>query len=163
MPDQELALWFLDRMTRSEEWLAALRKARRERTPDLLDHPDLTTRHRRRLARLYQSSTDDDVSTTASTAAAIDKVVERDLLSSREEFIELALATYLDGRPEVAEGLPTDWRTTLEAARAEVEGRTSGAFDAGFTAGLAEAARDELQQERSAERILQKPQDRERE
>lgn len=147
MPDKDLALWLLERMRSSEDFVASLRRARTAGTQDLLDRPEFSAPHLKRLAKLYQAGSEDDVTTTASTAAAIDTVIARDLLSGREQFVELALASYLDQHPELADGLPKDWQTTIEAARAEVEGRTSGAFDADFTSRLAAAAREEMQHE----------------
>ncbi len=144
MADKVLALWMLQRMRDSEEFLGVLRKARSAGTRDVLDTPEYVARHKGRIAKLYQSDTEDDVDASPSTVAAIEEIVRRDLLSGPEEFIEKAIAAYIEAHPRGAEGLPKDWQTTFEAARAEIEGHTSGAFEQGFTAGLAESARQEL-------------------
>jgi hypothetical protein len=81
---------------------------------------------------------------TRSTAAT-SSTGKRDLLSSREEFIEKALDAYLDRHGRA--GVPQDWRSTVALAKAEVEGRVEGAFHEGFVAELAQAARDELAKE----------------
>jgi hypothetical protein len=143
--DQELALWMLERMRDSEEFLGVIRAARTNGTRDVLDTPDYVTRHKGRLKKLYQSDSDDTEETPASVAGVIDEIVARDMLSSREELLEKALAAYIAKHPRGAEGLPIEWQTTFDAARAEIEGRTSGAFEPGFTASLAAAARQELE------------------
>ena len=144
MPDKDLALWMLERMGDSEEFLGVLRKARLAGSRDVLDMPALVAPHLKRLGKLFQSDTEDDVAASPSTAAKIEAVMKRDLLSSPEEFIEKALAAYLEKHPRGAEGLPNEWQSTIEAARAEIEGRTSGAFEPGLTAELAASARQEL-------------------
>ncbi len=143
-PDRELALWMLERMRDSEEFLGVLQKARKAGTRDVLDTPDYVARHKARLSKLYKSDTEDDVEISATTVAKIEMLMARDMLSSPEEFIEKALAAYIEKHPRGAEGLTNDWKTTFDAARAEIEGRTSGAFEPGFTAGLAASAREEL-------------------
>jgi len=145
--DQELALWMLERMRGSEEFLGVIRAARMAGTRDVLDAPDYVTRHKSRLKKLYQTDADDSEETPASLAGLIDEIVARDMLSSREELLEKALKAYLDSHPLGAEGLPAEWQTTFDAARAEIEGRTQGAFEPGFTAGLAAAARQELERQ----------------
>jgi len=144
MPDKDLAMWMLERMRDSEAFLAILQKARTVGKPDVLDSPDYVARHKRRVAKLYQSDSEDDVATSPSTAAKIEALMQRDMLSSPEEFIEKALAAYIEKHPRGAESLAPDWQTTFDAARDEIEGKTSGAFEPGFTAGLAASARDEL-------------------
>lgn len=142
--DTELALWMLDRMRDSEEFLGVIKAARVAGRRDVLDSEDYIERHKGRLKKLYQSDDEDETPISSSTAAKIEAVMKRDLLSSREELIEKAMAAYLEQHPRGMEGVPADWRSTFEAARAEVEGRTSGAFEPGFTASLASAAREEL-------------------
>lgn len=144
MPDKDLALWMLERMRDSEEFLAVLQKARKAGTRDVLDTPDYVARHKARLSKLYKSDTEDDVEISATTVAKIELLMARDMLSSPEEFIEKALAAYIEKHPRGAEGIDGNWQSTLEAARAEIEGRTQGMFEPGFTAGLAASAREEL-------------------
>jgi len=142
--DQELALWMLERMRDSEEFLGVIRAARTAGARDVLDAPDYVARHKGRLKPLYQSDDSDTEEAPAALASLIDEIVARDMLSSREELLEKALKAYLDTHPKGAEGLPAEWQTTFEAARAEIEGKTSGAFEPGFVAGLADAARHEI-------------------
>ncbi|MEQ1615978.1 MAG: hypothetical protein ABL904_24735 [Hyphomicrobiaceae bacterium] len=144
MPDSELALWMLERMRDSEEFLGVLQKARKAGARDVLDTPDYVARHKARLAKLYKSDTEDDVTVSATTIAKIEMLMARDMLSSPEEFIEKALAAYIEKHPRGAEGIDGNWQSTFEAARAEIEGRTQGMFEPGFTAGLAASAREEL-------------------
>ena len=144
MPDRELALWMLERMRDSEAFLGVLQKARKAGTRDGLDTPDYVARHKARLAKLYKSDTEDDVSVSTTTIAKIEALMKRDMLSSPEEFIEKALAVYIEKHPRGAEGITADWQTTFDAARAEIEGKTSGAFEPGFTASLAASAREEM-------------------
>lgn len=144
MPDKDLALWMLERMRDSEEFLAVLQKARKAGTRDVLDTPDYVARHKARLSKLYKSDTEDDVEISATTVAKIELLMARDMLSSPEEFIEKALAAYIEKHPRGAEGIDGNWQSTFEAARAEIEGRTQGMFEPGFTAGLATSAREEL-------------------
>jgi len=148
--DQELAMWMLVRMRDSEEFLGVIRTARIAGVRDVLDTPEYAARHQGRLKKLYQSDSEDPVEAPASLAGIVDELVARDLLSSREELLEKALKAYLDSHPKGAEGLPAEWQTTFDAARAEIEGKTQGAFEPGFVAGLAAAARRELN--RQAER-----------
>jgi hypothetical protein len=145
MGDKELALWMLERMKDSQEFLGVIQKARIAGTADVLDTPDYVGRHKQRLRKLYQSDTEGEVSTTATTAAKIEALMKRDMLSSPEEFIEKALSAYIEKHG--SEGLPREWQTTVAAARDEIEGKTSGAFDPGFTASLARAARQELERQ----------------
>ncbi len=98
------------------------------------------------------SDTEDDEPIPPTTAAKIEAVLKRDLLSSKEELLEKALAAYLDQHPEIGKDLPSDWQTTFEAAQAEIEGRTSGAFEPGFMAGLAEQARQELSRQNETDK-----------
>jgi len=142
--DRELALWMLERMRDSDEFLGVIRAARTAGKRDVLDTPDYVARHQGRLKPLYQSDESDTEEAPAALASLIDEIVARDMLSGREELLEKALKAYLDSHPKGAEGLPAEWETTFEAARAEIEGRTSGAFEPGFTAALARSAREEL-------------------
>jgi hypothetical protein len=150
--DQELALWMLERMRDSEEFLGVIRAARTNGTRDVLDTPDYVTRHRGRLKKLYQTDSDDTEETPAALGGLIDEIVARDMLSSREELLEKALIAYLDSHPLGAQGLPAEWQTTFDAARAEIEGKTKGAFEPGFVAALAAAARKEMDRQAAQER-----------
>ena len=152
MADKDLALWMLERMRDSEEFLGVIQKARTAGKRDMLDTVDYVARHKRRLAKLFQSDSEDDVAASPSTVAKIEAVMRRDMLSSPEEFIEKALAAYIEKHPRGAEGLTQDWQTTFEAARAEIEGRTSGAFAPGFVAGLAAQARQEMDRQAVSDR-----------
>ncbi len=151
--DAELALWMLERMQNSEAFFADIRAARTAGTRDVLDTPQDIARHTSRLKKLYQSDSDDTEEAPAALAGLIDEIVARDALSSREELIEKALMAYLEKHPRGVEGLPPDWQTTIDAARAEIEGTTNGAFGPGFVAGLAAAARTELARQAGATRV----------
>ena len=144
MPDKDLALWMLERMRDSEEFLAVLQKARRAGKPDVLDTPAYVARHKARLAKLYTADAEDDVEVFEETKKKIEFLMARDMLSSPEEFIEKALAAYIEKHPRGAEGIDGHWQSTFDAARAEIEGKTQGMFEPGFTAGLAASAREEL-------------------
>lgn len=150
--DQELALWMLERMRDSEEFLGVIRAARTAGKRDVLDMPGYVARHQGRLKKLYQSDSDDTEETPAALASLIDEIIARDMLSGREELLEKALKAYLDSHPRGAEGLPAEWQTTFDAARAEIEGTTHGAFEPGFVAGLAATARKEMEQQAALER-----------
>lgn len=150
--DQELALWMLERMRDSEEFLGVIRAARTGGTRDVLDTPGYVARHQGRLKKLYQGDSEDPVEAPASLAGMVDELVARDLLSGREELLEKALKAYLDSHPKGGEGLPIEWQTTFAAARAEIEGRTNGAFEPNFTASLAASARQELERQAALER-----------
>ncbi len=139
--DKELALWMLDRMADSDEFLGVLRKARAAGKRDVLDTPDYIAKHKARLLKLHKSDSEEDTDITTAAAAWIDALVKRDLLSSREEFLDKAIAAYVEKFG--AEQLPGTEKSLVEAARDEIEGRTSGGFEPGFTRKLAEAARDE--------------------
>lgn len=146
--ERELALWMLEQMRESEEFLGVLRAARRRGERDVLDTPDYAEQHQGRLAKLFQGEEDEEpAEVPAALAGVIEEVIARDLLSGREEFFEKALRAYLDAHPRGAQGLPEGWTTTFEAARDEIEGLTQGAFEPGFVGKLAEAAREELAQE----------------
>lgn len=147
--DRDLALWMLDKMRDSEEFLGVLRAARMAGKTDILDTPDYVARHKGRLKKLYQGEGDDTVDVPSSLAGEVEAVANRDLISSREELFEKMLRAYIDQHPKGAEGLPPEWQTTFEQARAEIEGRTSGAFEPGFVERLAQAARQELAREAS--------------
>jgi len=154
--DRELALWMLERMRDSEEFLGVIRAARNAGKRDILDMPDYVARHQGRLKKLFQSDTDDTEEAPAALASLIDEIVARDMLSGREELLEKALKAYLDSHPKGAEGLPAEWQTTFEAARAEIEGKTSGAFEPGFVTGLADAARREIALQAAKEQSKEK-------
>lgn len=149
--ERELALWMLDQMQESTAFLAMLRAARRNGRRDILDTREDFDPHRKRLAALFDGEEYAGVSDApAALVGVIDEVMQRDLLSGREEFLERALGAYLEQHPLGTQGLPVGWQTTIEAARDEIEGRTQGAFEPGFTGKLAAIARDELA--RSSER-----------
>ena len=155
--DRELALWMLNEMRDSEAFLSMLRAARRKGRRDILDTPDDLEPHVKRLAQLFDGTEDASVGDAPPRlGSVIEEVMTRDLLSGREEFLEKALAAYIEQHPRGSEGLPNEWQTTLEAARAEIEGRTTDAFEPGFVASIAAAARQELalqaERERGAER-----------
>ncbi len=144
--DRELALWMLDQMRESEEFLAMLRAARRQGRRDILDTRADFAPHQKRLAKLFKGDEDAAVGDAPpALVGVIEEVIARDLMSGREEFLEKALAAYLEQHPRGSEGLPVEWQTTIEAARAEIEGRTSGAFEPGFAGKLADAARKEIE------------------
>ncbi len=147
MSEKQLALWILNKMRDSEQFLDVIRSARKTGEPDILDTPDYVARHKQRLAKLYQDSDEEPVETSTGAAAVAAHIEERDLLSCREELIEKALAAYLGQHERGAEGLPKDWQTTFALAEAEIEGRTSGAFREGFVKGLADMARQEMAKE----------------
>ncbi|RTL70307.1 MAG: hypothetical protein EKK41_12750 [Hyphomicrobiales bacterium] len=142
LPDKELALWMLKRMRDSVGFMEVLRKARVQGKRDVLDTPAYVARHSKRIARLYQSSTEEDIAAASSTAAAIEEIMRRDLISSPEEFLEKAIVAYIEKHG--ANGLLSEWQSTFEAAEAEIEGRTRGAFEAGLVERLAGAAREEM-------------------
>jgi hypothetical protein len=142
--DKELALWMLDHMADSDEFLGVLRKARVAGKRDILDTPDYIAKHKARLLKLHKSDSEEDTDITTAAAAWIDALVKRDLLSSREEFLDKAIAAYVEKYG--ADHLPGAEKSLVEAARDEIEGRTSGAFDAGFVDKLANAAREEMAQ-----------------
>lgn len=150
--EKELALWMLDKMRNSEEFLGVLRAARAKGRRDVLDTPDYVARHKGRLKKLYEGDDEETVETPASLAGEIDALVERDMLAGREELIEKAIAAYIERHPEGSKGLPEGWQSTFELARAEIEGTTSGAFPAGFVSELAAAAREEMDRQVAAER-----------
>jgi hypothetical protein len=152
MGEKELALWMLNKMRDSEHFLDVIRAARKAGAPDILDTPDYLARHKTRLAKLYQDSEDDPVEAPQGVAARAVALEKRDLLSSREELIEKALAAYLDQHPRGAENLPKEWATTFDLAQAEIEGRVTGAFQKGFVAELAQAAREEMAREAAKSR-----------
>lgn len=147
MSEKQLALWMLNKMRDSEQFLGVIRAARRDGKHDVLDTPDYVARHKKRLAKLYQDSDEEPVETSTGAAAVAAHVEQRDLLSCREELIEKALAAYIGQHARGAEGLPQEWQTTFSLAQAEIEGRISGAFREGFVAGLADMARQEMARE----------------
>lgn len=150
MTDKQLALWMLEKMQNSEEFLHEIRAARVKGRPDMLDKPELVGKHKARLKHLFQSGEEDSVDVPADVAGVLAALTERDAISSREELIEKMISAYLDQHADGSKGLPEGWQTTVELARAEIEGRTSGQFRDGFVAELAGAAREEMA--RDAER-----------
>ena len=150
--DKELALWMLERMRLSEQSLGAIRQARSAGGTDVLDTPDYVELHTKRLAPLYKGADEEVFDAPASLVAKIEMLAKRDMLSSPEEFIEKALAAYIAKHPKGDTDLPPHWQSTVDAARAEIEGRTSGAFKPGFTAELATAARAEIARRTSLEK-----------
>lgn len=142
MPDKELALWMLQRMRDSAGFMDVLRNARVQGKRDVLDTPAYVARNGKRVANLFQSDTEEDVAAASSTAQTIEEIMRRDLISSPEEFLEKAIAAYIEKHG--AKDLPAEWQSTFEAAQAEIEGRTQGVFEAGFVEKLAGAAREEL-------------------
>lgn len=142
--DRDLALWMLERMKDSAEFLGVLKAARIDGKTDVLDTPDYVAKHKGRLKKLYQGSDEESVGVASSTAAKMAALADRDLLSGREELIEKAIAAYLSLHPDRDKGLPREWQSTFDLARDAIEGRVSGAFGATFAADLAQAARDEM-------------------
>lgn len=142
--DKELALWMLARMRDSEEFLGVIRAARTAGQRDALDAPEYIDLHQKRLAPLYQGETEELVEAPATLAAMMEALAKRDLLAGREDLIEKAIAAYIATHPDGDTGLPKEWQSTFDAAEAEVEGLTQGAFKPGFVAELATAARSEI-------------------
>ena len=149
--DKELALWMLERMRGSDEFLGVIRAARSAGEPHILDTPEIAAQHTSRLAPLYQGDTEIALEASEAVAAIMERVKSRDLLSCDEELLEKALAAFLAKNPKIGEGMPTDWPATFDLAKDEIEGRISGAFKAGFVAELATAARVELARSAAAE------------
>lgn len=141
--DRDLALWMLERMRDSEAFLTVLRKARRAGKRHVLDHDEDIAPRKADVAKLYQSDEEEPSELPEALSGLMSGVIERDVLSSHEELLEKALRAYIDSHPRGSEGLPGGWQTTLEAARDEIEGKTSGAFEPGFVGRLAEQARAE--------------------
>ncbi len=150
--DKELALWMLERMRHSESFLEDIRAARSAGDTDILDRPEYVAQHRKRLAHLYQGGDEKLVEISEDTADRLQLIATQGLLSCDEHVLEKALASFLAANPKIAATVPADWPTTLDAAKAEVEGRTKGRFRASFTADLATAARSELDRRAEAER-----------
>lgn len=146
--DKELALWMLDRIDASEKLLAARRSGSPAEQPDDRN----SAFDRRVLETLYRGPDAEDQRLPAALVGIMDAIGNRDLLAGREEVIEKALAAYISRHPNGNDGLPTAWQTTIAAARAEVEGRTTGNFAPNFVATLAKAARDEMVMEANRER-----------
>jgi hypothetical protein len=153
--DKELALWMLDRMADSDEFLGALRKARIAGKRDILDAPDYIAKHKARLLTLHKSGSEEDTDMTTASAAWIDALVERDLLSSREEFLDKAIEAYVEkyGADQLPAGAG---KSIVDAARDEIEGKTSGAFEPGFMEKLAAAARQERVMEQSKSQMQER-------
>lgn len=105
--------------------------------------------HTEHLKKLHQGEEEEVVEVPASIAGTIVALVERDLLSGPEELLEKALAAYIERTHD--RGVPRDWQPTIELARAEIEGRTSGKFHPGFVAELAGAAREEMSRQAGRE------------
>ncbi len=156
MADAALAAWMLGQMRISEDCIAVIQAARRAGKRDALDEPAYVAFHNNRRKKLYQGDDDDIVELPASVVAKIKTIMDRDAISSIEEFIEKSIGAYLALHPLKSAGLPMDWQTTLAQAEAEIDGHASGAFGAGFVAGLAASTREvidqmaEQEQERSA-------------
>ena len=150
--DVELALWMLERMRDSEGFLGVIRAARSAGGTDILDTPEYVARHKSRLAPLYQGADEETIEASDTVVALLEKLGARDLASCNEELLEKALAAYIAKHPDGGEGLPTEWPSTFDAARAEIEGRTTGAFKPSFTAELAAAARSEIARQAEAEK-----------
>lgn len=150
--DKELALWMLERMRHSETFLDDVRTARSAGDTDMLDRPEYIALHSARLAGLYQGGDANTVEMSEETAERLKGIAAQVLLSCDEHVLEKALASFLAANPKIAATVPSDWPTTIDAAKAEVEGRTKGRFRAGFTADLAAAARSELDRRAQAER-----------
>jgi hypothetical protein len=148
MSERDLALWMLDQMQDSDRFLGILRRARASGKRHQLDKPEIRALHLPTLRKLHQCDDEETVEVPVTLAAKIAALVERDLLSGPEELIEKALVVYIErtGSRE----LPDYKQPTLDLARAEIEGRTTGMFHAGFVAGLASIAREEMA--RNAER-----------
>lgn len=150
MSERELALWMLGKMQDSETFLGILRKARATGARHMLDRADMHALHLQRLRKLHEGEDEETVEVPATLAGTIVALVERDLLSGPEELIEKAVAAYIERTGE--RDLPALAEPTIAMARAEIEGRTSGVFHAGFVVELAAAARAELSREAEAER-----------
>lgn len=142
--DKELALWMLDRIADSGEFLAVIRNARVKGRRDVLDTPDYVEKHKARRRKLFEGDDEETVTVPVELAAEIEALIGRDLLSGKEELIEKALTAFIVRHPERAAGAEAQWLPTVEAARAEVEGRTKGQFRKGLVKDLAAAARAEL-------------------
>ena len=150
MSERDLALWMLDQMQDSEKLLGILRRARVSGKRHQLDKPEIRALHLPALRKLHQGDDEETVEVPVTLAAKIAALVERDLLSGPEELIEKALAAYIE-RTGTRE-LPTFELPTIDMARAEIEGRTTGMFHAGFVAELAGAARVEIAREAERDR-----------
>jgi hypothetical protein len=150
--DKELALWMLERMRASEGFLGVIRDARSAGGTDILDTPDYVARHKARLAPLYQGADVESFEASDTVVTLLEKLGARDLASCNEELLEKALAAYIAKHPKGGEGLPSDWPSTFDAARAEIEGRTKGVFKQGFTAELAASARAEMARQAGADK-----------
>ena len=142
--DTELALWMLERMRDSEEFLGVIRAARSAGGRNVLDTPSYIARQQARLAPLYQGGSEELVDLPDSVVARLEAIAQQHLLSCNEETVEKMLAAFLVANPKIAATVPADWPTTFDMAKAEVEGRTSGVFMPGFAADLAAAARGEI-------------------
>ena len=149
--EKELALWMLERMRDSEEFLDVIQTARVAGRPDVLDSPEYVTRHKDRLKKLYQSDDEEVFDAPPALAAKIKAIMQRDMISSVEELLERALTAYITLHPEKAASLPKNWATTFDLARAEIEGKSNGAFASGFAATLAASGRAELDRAAAAE------------
>lgn len=150
MSERQLALWMLDKMAGSKEFIGVLRQARSDGERHFLDTEEVRAMHMRRLKKLHQGDTEEVVEVPAVLAGKIAGIVDRDLLSGPDELIEKAIEAYIErtGSRE----LPENRQPTLDMARAEVEGRTTGMFHSGFVAGLAGAAREEMARDADRDR-----------
>ena len=107
--EPELALWMLERMRDSEEFLGVIQAGRVSGRPDVLDSPEYVTRHKDRLKKLYQSDDEEIIDAPPALAAKIKAIMQRDMISSVEELFEKALAAYIALHPEKAAGLPVNF------------------------------------------------------
>ncbi|MBK9080319.1 MAG: hypothetical protein IPL91_15070 [Hyphomicrobium sp.] len=144
MADDALALWMLGQMRNSEDCIAVIQAARRTGKRDVLDEPDYVSFHNNRRKKLYLGDDDDIAELPTSVVAKIEAIMDRDAISSVEEFIEKVIGAYLAQHPLKSAGLPMDWQTTFAQAEAEIDGHSSGAFGPGFVAGLAASAREAI-------------------
>lgn len=158
--EAELALWMLERMRDSERFLAVIKAARVAGRRDVLDAFDYVDGHRVRLKKLFQSSSGDDAPLPPATAKKVAAIMKRDLLSSPEEVLEKALDAYLQLNPRGLDEIDAERQSAFDAARDEIEGRTSGEFRPGFASDLAATAREELA--RQADRSPDRSQEQER-
>ena len=143
--EQTLALWMIERMRGSEEFLNLIRQQRVAGSPDGLDTPENIARHAERVAPLYRGESGEALDVPEKLAAAMAAVGMRDLLSCPEEMIEKAIAAYLKQHPSGEDDLPTGWKSTFALAEAEVRGEVRGQFAPNFVAALADRAREEQQ------------------
>ncbi len=146
--NRAMALWLLDRMDESAQFLGQLRAARHAGVSDMFDRPELITRHQKVLRKLTEDDSDEEpVDLPAALVAKLRALADRDLLSGPGQVIEAALALYIAKRPDLARELPPFAPMTPAAARAAIEAPGGSELEAY----LAEAARDELAREREGQ------------